>query len=223
MMARPTREQIRQLFAIHRSREATAERQAHAELFDRDRGWVSPNGYRLSDRIWRQGAWIRSQINALLVEAIRTGEDTLLTAQKVEQFLSPEFAPSRTERGRIVRGQRRGIVTKAPGRAGSGSSPARVLARTEIAHAHFVGTAWAGHRTPFSKGLKWNLSGRHPKADECDRMATQDVYGLGPGVYPIDSFPRYPLHPQDLCHVSIATVDDVDAIVDTLKRRYNLQ
>lgn len=221
MMARPTREQIHQLFAVHRGREATQERQAHAALFDRERRWVSPGGYRLSDRIWRQGDWIRSQIDALLVEAIRTGEDALLTATKVEQFLDPSFAPTRTERGRIIRGQRRAIISSAPGRGGSGSLPSRRLARTEISRAHAQATLWTAARTPFAIGWRYNLSGSHPRNDPCDVLASRDV-GLGPGVNPIGDGKPPPIHPQCLCYVTIETVDDIDAVVDEFRRRYGL-
>lgn len=49
---------------------------------------------------------------------------------------------------------------------------------------------------PYIKGIKWNL-GAHLREDICDKLATQDLYGLGPGVYPPD---RYPAIPHDNCH-----------------------
>jgi hypothetical protein len=220
-MTAPTKEEIKELWAVHTGPEATAERERRANAFDDTRSWVDPNGYRLSDRVWRQRAEIRSQIDAVLREAIRTGEDALLTAKKLEQYLDPKYAPVRTEKGRLKRNQARSIVTTAPGRGGSGSFPARRLARTEITRAHGQATIWTAERTPFAKGVKWNLSGRHPKADECDRNASQDS-GLGRGVYKTSEVPRYPSHPQDLCSLSVSVEEDTDKIVKQLREQYGL-
>jgi hypothetical protein len=218
----PTAEEIRALFEMARSGPIVAERIARADGFDPERRWVKEDGSRLSDRLWKARAWDRQQIDALLVNAIRTGEDALVTAKKLEQFLDPAFAPIRTERGRLVRGQRRAIVTQAPGRGGSGSFPARRLARTEVSRAHGAGTVAAAEKSPFVRGVRWLLSGRHPRSDECDANASRDV-GLGPGVYPPDAVPRYPQHPQDLCTLAPAVVEDTDAVVDQLRREFGLE
>lgn len=198
-----------------------AERVARADGFDPERRWVEEDGYRLSDRLWQGRVWDRQQIDALLKHAIATGEDALLTAKKLEQFLNPAYAPIRTAGGRLVRGQAKAVVTQAPGRGGSGSFPARRLSRTEITRAHGAGTVAAVAKSPFLRGLKWLLSGRHPKADECDANASRDV-GLGPGVYPPDAVPRYPQHPQDLCTLAPVAVEDTDAVVEELRRVFRL-
>lgn len=49
---------------------------------------------------------------------------------------------------------------------------------------------------PYIKGLKWNL-GAHLREDICDKLATQNLYGLGPGCYPANSYPEIP---HDNCH-----------------------
>lgn len=217
----PTDEEVRTLFEMARHPLIAAERVARADGFDPERRWVAEDGYRLSDRLWQQRRWLRGQIDAVLKQAIATGEDALITARKLEEFLSPEFAPIRTVNGRLVRNQRKALVTEAPGRGGSGSMPARRLARTEITRAHGQGTIATARRSPFARGVKWNLSGRHPKADECDANASSDV-GLGPGVYPADEVPRYPSHPQDLCTLSVAVEEDSAKVVDELRRAFAL-
>lgn len=215
-------EMIRELFEVHNGVEAKAARQFRADIFDPRRRWAKKDGfYRLSDRLWEGSKSVRKQINDVLREAIRTGEDSLIVADKLEQFLSPDFSPVRLKSGKYKPNQARSIVTRSPGRGGMGSFPARRLARTELSRVHFEATRWAEARTPFSKGLKWNLSGRHGKSDQCDINANTDT-GLGKGVYKSEDFPRYPDHPQDICHVSISTVDDVDAIVKQLRAEYGL-
>jgi hypothetical protein len=49
---------------------------------------------------------------------------------------------------------------------------------------------------PYVTGIKWNLAS-HLREDICDKLATQDLYGLGPGVYPVE---KYPVIPHDNCH-----------------------
>lgn len=219
-MVLPTPEQIQELFALD-AQFARRERILRAAAFDDTRTWVDPNGYRLSDRIWRARQQVREAIDRTLRTAIATGEDALVTARKLEQYLRPHLAVQRTARGRIRPGQPREIVTRTPGRGGAGSYPARRLARTEISRAHGQATLWAAQRTPFVRGVRWSVSARHPAPDECDRNATADN-GLGPGVYPPEAVPRYPAHPHCLCVLSLATVEDDREIVRELRRIYRL-
>jgi len=217
----PTEEEIRQLFAVHNSEFAASERLLRSYGLDVSRQWVGDGGYRLSDSVWRAQKQTRSQIDAVLRQAIADGTDALEVARILEDHLNPALAPVRNVRGRLVRNQPRGVVTRAPGRAGMASFPARRLARTEITRAHAQGTAFAAARTPFAKGLRWNLSGNHPKADECNQRAERDE-GLGKGVYEINDFPRMPAHPMCRCFSTIETEGDVDAVVEGLRAKYGL-
>jgi hypothetical protein len=49
---------------------------------------------------------------------------------------------------------------------------------------------------PYIVGIKWNL-GMHLTNDICGKLATQDSYGMGRGVYPKE---KYPDIPHDNCH-----------------------
>ena len=59
---------------------------------------------------------------------------------------------------------------------------------------------------PFVASVQWELSpvrsaspdSTFTPPDECDFLATQDLFGLGPGVYPVDKVPPPP-HPYDRC------------------------
>lgn len=83
---------------------------------------------------------------------------------------------------------------------------ARVVARNETVEAFRDGYQASTRGEPHVKGYRWQLSGRHPKPDPCDLLANQDIYGLGPGGYPVDSVPSTP-HPLCLC-TQTAIVDD---------------
>lgn len=195
---------------------------AKAAAFDDTRTWIDPNGHRLSDRIWDARNTTRDQINSVLREAVATREDALVTATKLEQFLNPDLAISRNRTGQIMKGQTKSVVTEAPGRGGQGSYSARRLARTEVSRAHAQETSRVAKQTPFARGEGWNLSGSHPKQDDCDDNANADN-GLGPGVYPVGDLPTMPQHPHCLCYATIETVQDDEAIVQALRQEFSLE
>lgn len=56
---------------------------------------------------------------------------------------------------------------------------------------------------PYIKAVQWTLSpdrGSLTEPDECDYLAETDFYGMGPGVFPVDSVPSPP-HPFDRCEL----------------------
>ena len=89
----------------------------------------------------------------------------------------------------------------------------RRLARTEINNAYREGHILSARQSPFVEGVKWNLSGSHPKVDICDTWASQDLYDLGPGVYTFDTVPLD--HPNGLCFLTnlIASDEKLEAII----------
>ena len=70
---------------------------------------------------------------------------------------------------------------------------------------------------PGTKGVKYILSKSLPKQDICDDITGTDAYGLGIGVYPIDSAPSYPFHPHCLCVVLTVNEQPKD-LVERIKR-----
>jgi hypothetical protein len=217
----PSEAEIRQLFEVHNSAQRRSELLQRSYGFDDLRTWIDPAGHKLSDRIWNARRDVYDQIDTILRRAIADGTDALEVARILEAYLNPEYAPVRNERGRLIRNQRPGIVTRAPGRSGMGSFSARRLARTEISRAHGAATIWSAERTPFAVGVRWSISGRHPKKDPCDVNARRDS-GLGAGVYEPKNVPRYPNHPMCLCHLSTVVPDDTEAVVAQLRDKYGL-
>lgn len=171
-------------------------------IFDTARTWVSPDGYQLSDRIWRVGGDIRTAIDTLLEVEITRGTSAVNIAQTLEQFLSP-----------------RGLASKTRTPYGSvGNYPARRLARTEVTRAFGAATVEAARLNPMTAGVRWSVSGSHPKSDECDIRASRDGYGLGAGVYPPRNVPMYPAHPMCKCVLSSVPVKDLNAVIEDLRR-----
>lgn len=177
-------------------------RERRGIIYDALHLFVSPDGYRLSDRIWRTDQRTRNRIDELLAYEIRNGTAAVDIARRLEEFLLPgrELVRTRKPYGR------------------DGSYDALRLARTEITAAAGRSTMAAAEANPFVRALAWRLSGSHPDGldCECEGNATEDRYGLGPGVYPLDKVPRYPAHPHCLCNLQQVTVP-VAAVVQDLR------
>ena len=73
------------------------------------------------------------------------------------------------------------------------------IARTEMARSYGKGFFTAADGDPDALGWRLVLSDRHGVDDECDDWANADLYGMGPGVFPIGQGPEYPIHPNCLC------------------------
>jgi hypothetical protein len=214
---------IADIFNMHHSPIAQAARRERATFFDDTRTWVDPNGYRLSDRLWRQRADLRRELDNMVREAIGRGDDGLKVANDIERYLNPRYAPTRNAKGKIIRDGRKGVLTAKP-RSGTGSYPARRLMRTEITRAHGVATQAVARK--LGTALRWRLSGSHPKTDRCDAKASGGSRGLPPGtpdgVYKLADFPAYPDHPQCLCHIQHYTIQGDNELVARLRVDYGL-
>ncbi|HET7596440.1 MAG TPA: hypothetical protein VFK15_05875 [Burkholderiales bacterium] len=196
-----------------------AERLRRARFLDPVETWRDRRGYRLSDRVWKQGKGVRSAIDDRLRLAVTRGDDPIRVARELERYLDPAWQPLRYgPDGRIVVDlSRKQVYTMMP-RGGHGSNAARRLARTEIMRAYGLATIESAKEIPGVRGIQWRLSGSHPEDDSCTDIANRDV-GLGRGVYPVNDVPQYPQHPNELCVLSHAHMPD-DDLVDLIVKQY---
>ena len=67
------------------------------------------------------------------------------------------------------------------------------------------------------KGIKWNLSNSHKEKDVCDKYASQDLYGLGPGVYPPGKIPER--HDGCKCYLTDVLYQG-DELINQLNQKY---
>lgn len=148
--------------------------------------WVSPDGYMLSERIWRVGLTARDKLHAYLSYNIQRGTDALTMARDLEAMLNPTQAVLRSTRPYGV----------------DVSFNAMRLARTEIARAQTDATFAASYANPFVVGMDWRLSAQHPRVDVCDSLATIGMQGqrVAP-AYPLNEAPHVVAasHPQCIC------------------------
>jgi len=86
---------------------------------------------------------------------------------------------------------------------------AQRIARTEMSKAYGEGRIAEAKADPDIAALRWVLSGSHVDVDPCNDNATEDRYGLGPGVYPPDKLPEFPQHPNCQCDVEPVFADEI--------------
>lgn len=122
------------------------------------------------------------------------------------------IALSRGESAAQLAKRVRGLID--PNTPGGVSYAAMRLARTELNNAFHAGQILAVQDEESVVGMKWNLSGSHPKADACDQYATGNHADLGAGVFGKRDVPRKP-HPQCLCYLT-PVMEDEDSFLDRL-------
>jgi hypothetical protein len=144
------------------------------------------------------------------------GAATLATGQ-IEDIIQSGLAQGLTakEFARTVYGY---ISPTTPGGA---SYAAMRLARTEINNA-FHERQIAAANAPGVSGVQWNLSGSHPRPDECNALAERDNYRMGAGVYPPNSVPGKP-HPHCFCYLSYVSVDPEEFAKDVRAGKYDAE
>lgn len=202
-------------FMSIKGKPSAAERRRRSRLFDPNRRWVSPGGYRLSDRVWRTGNKQRKQINQIIQRGIRRGEGVNTISRRLNRYLLPSNSPVVYKRdGRIVR--------RKQGTGGGGAHRSRSLVRTELqrvnADATKEGTRILADRVP-GIGTRYSLSPAHPEFDRCDSHAAGSSPGFPRGVYRVEDVPRIPDHPQCLCMYSTYTPSRGE-VLDYLEARY---
>jgi hypothetical protein len=162
-------------------------RQAEAGLINEARR----QAIALSPRVWRNADLASGVIERMIRSGIIQGLSARELAKDVRRFIQPN-----------VRG---GV-----------SYSAMRLARTELNNAFHNQQIASAQERQWVTGVKWNLSGSHPRADRCDQLANEDQHNLGPGIFPKMEVPNKP-HPQCLCHLTYEMQDE-DEFVANLQR-----
>lgn len=143
---------------------------------------------------------IRSRYRNAIDLSPRVYRNADLAAGRIDRIVNRGIATQKS--AREIAADVRGLIR--PDTRGGVSYAAMRLGRTELNNAFHATTVRSNADAPFIEGMKWTLSGSHPRPDECDSLASRGS-GLGPGVYRPTDVPPKP-HPQCLCFtVSIST------------------
>lgn len=168
-----------------------ATRSALSRIFD--------DGKLFSDRIWDLQQFSHNEISKTVAEGVFKGTSHTELMKELEPFLKMEDGEFKAFQR--TWNETHDDVWKADWKTrGRLKYNLQRLSRTEINNAHREGQVYSARNSPWVKGLKWNLSASHPKPDICDQWATQNKFGMGPGIYPVDDVPLD--HPNGLCYIT---------------------
>ena len=197
--------------------------------YDQAHFFVSPDGYTLSDRIWRTAQGTRDALDRVLAGGIRDARGAVQLAKDVERMLVPGQIYPRTTGRRILsiipKFRRDQIPTELrnlySGRidqkvptlqrlywARRVSSNGLRLARTEITASFGNAVKASSLVNPFVEKIQWLLSPSHPLIDICDAY-----HGM---EYAPRNVPQYPAHPNCLC-ILVPVVRNRDRVVRELR------
>ena len=159
------------------------------------------DGLKLSDRIWILDKRTKRELERIILEEIATGRSA--SSKVLEARLNKLLAPDR-----------RLIKTSLHGR--NVSFDAARLLRTERTVAYREADRQAALANPANRGIKWKLSSAERHCSVCPGLASNDSYGLGPGIFPIEKLPVSP-HPQCLCTTYQVTISTDQLAKDWLE------
>ena len=152
------------------------------------------------------------EVNQILIASAQEGIGAEELARRLRKYVqgSETFAQAFTDvptlSGDLAKLDLRTLSKADRGAARRMVNNARRIAFSEIHNARAEAETQHMINDPFVASILWELSPVRSASpgstfvtpDECDFIATQDLFGLGPGVYPVSSVPPPP-HPYDRC------------------------
>lgn len=177
------------------------------------RNFVAADGLQLSDRVWRLDRGARDAVVNSIEQAVIQGHGA---TQAARELLARGIGVPTDIQAKVKAASATGIAKQTSsallaGEGGAMDNAMRVF-RTEINRAHGLAYQASAARHPDAVGFRYLLSPGHPRPDICDLFAAQNLYGLGPGVYPPDKIGTvWPAHPNTLCYTEVVFADEVSA------------
>jgi hypothetical protein len=173
---------------------ADAELDAARSGLDRMIARVQGSSYNaLSQRVYTAASGLNGPISTLVNTALASGLSAREFASAAKDFINPNTP-------------------------GGFRYAAYRLARTEINNAAHAIAVDSVQDKPWVSGMKWHLSGSHPRVDICNSLASG-----GPkndGIYPKTGVPAKP-HPHCFCFVTPETPDDEEFLDNLIDGHYD--
>jgi hypothetical protein len=168
------------------------------------------DGLNLSERLWRLNQGAKEALSRAIASAVIRGA----SAAKSAADLAYQGQQIPGDMQQLARGGQAGHVVRLAdlltGDNGEVWKAERVF-RTEINRAHGEAYMIGAERTPGFAGFRFLLSPSHPRADICDLLAAQNLYGLGKGVYPNRGATPWPAHPNTLSFLVMVFKNEISA------------
>lgn len=193
-------------------------------------GTIYREGWSLSKSIWGHNQDFNGKLSNIVGSGTAKGKSAFDIAKDLETYVNP----SRETSSRVIKSWRIARQTDvAAGRAkqvgekisdkfyfGSVDYNAQRLARTMISHAYQQSFMNTNEHNPFCVGYRWLTSNFHGRVcDVCNKRATQNIYGLGSGVFPKELLPTD--HPNGMCTFEAVIPYSMDNIADKISDWYN--
>lgn len=173
------------------------------------REFIAADGLQLSDRLWRVDRGAREAVTSVIERAVIEGHNAIEAARRFLARGEPVPAELARKMGAAAASPLgRDAAAQLTGKEGAMFQAHRVF-RTEINRAHGEAYMLGGADHPDFAGWRFLLSPAHPEPDICDLLAAQNLYGLGPGVYPDRESLPWPAHPNTLSFVQIVFKDEI--------------
>lgn len=173
------------------------------------RNFIAEDGLQLSDRIWRIDRGARDRVVNAIEQAVIQGHGA---GQAAREFLAQGAALPGDVANKLNAANASALSRTAREVMTGPGSPldnAMRLMRTEINRAHGEAYMMSGADHPDFAGWRYLLSQAHSKPDICDLLSTQNLHGLGEGVYPSREKCPWPAHPNTLSYVEIVFKDEI--------------
>lgn len=149
------------------------------------------NGIALSDKVWGNNQLSRKALNDTINSGLLLGKSAREIATDVKKYIDPNYP-------------------------GGASYAAMRLGRTEVLNAYHRTALKRYADTPWVEFVIWNLSGSHPRPDECNVYAERSaVKGQPSGTWRVSEVPGKP-HPNCLCYVTPTSPD-----LDTFAKNFD--
>lgn len=150
----------------------------------------------LSEAVYKSKAWSEGKVQQEVQRGIALQMSAAQVAERVRGLINPNVP-------------------------GGVSYAANRLARTEINNAFHRAQIDRRSSEPWTRGMKWHLSGSHPVPDECNTYAEKQHYvGGAAGVFRPNEVPGKP-HPNCLCFLTTVTVDEDEFVDAFVKGKYS--
>lgn len=174
--------------------------------------FVGADGLQLSDRLWRIDNQAQQKIGAAIQAAIIQGQSASQAAQDfIRRGLPiPSDITAKMNSG-SASGINRAIASELTNDSKSVYRNAKRVFRTEINRAHINAYQQSLLGVDGVVGTRFLLSRNHPERDICDLHARANLYGLGPGVYPLGKSPL-PAHPNTLSYEVAVFEEEVASV-----------
>jgi hypothetical protein len=140
------------------------------------------NGITLAESVYKNSALTKGWVSDAINKGLALGKTPAEIAASVKGYINPATP-------------------------GGASYAAMRLGRSEVVNAYHTTALRRYNESPWIERVRWNLSGRHTRPDECNDYAEKQIKpGWGVGVWPTSEVPAKP-HPQCLCYVTPLSMD----------------